>query len=73
MPILHLLIDDDNIQSFVDSLDKEKVKIVEEDFESNRVLIQGVLDSYSSEKNLFIPYYDSMKDMSIWLKEKESK
>lgn len=71
MAILHLLIDDEYVEDFVDTLDKEKVKVVEEGFESNKVLIQNVLDSYSDDKNSFSPYYDSMKEMSIWLKEKE--
>lgn len=73
MTTLHLLIEDEYVEGFVNSLDKEKVKVIEAEFELNKSLIQDVVNSYTSDKDLFTPYYDSMKEMSIWLKEQELK
>ncbi len=72
MVTLHLLVEDDYVEDFVNSLDKDKVKIVEEDFKSNIEVIGETLKEYKSNPENFVPYYSSMKEMSIWLKEKEA-
>ena len=73
MTSLHLLINDEYISEFVNALDKDRVKVIEENFKENQTIIQDVLTSYNSDNSDFIPYYESMQDMSIWLKELEVK
>ena len=73
MASLHLLVDDEYIEEFVNSLDKAKVKVIEKNFEENKTTMQDVLASYNTDDSSFIPYYESMQDMSIWLKELEVK
>ncbi len=72
MTTIHLLIDDDFIDGFVQSLPRDKVTIIEKDFEENRVLLQEALQNYTDATESFIPYQDSMEDLSSWLSTKES-
>ena len=71
MQIIHLLVEDDYIESFVGGLVKEKVFIVEKEFEDNKKVLQEILKNYNKNKDEFTPYYESMKNMSVWLQEKE--
>ena len=72
MTSLNLLVDDDYLEEFINSFDKEKVRVVENDFDSNKRVLENVLISYKNSKEEFIPYFDSMKNLTIWLKERES-
>ncbi|WP_321777189.1 hypothetical protein [Sulfurimonas sp.] len=69
MTILHLLIEDSFIESFVESLPREKVKIVEEDFELNKQLLAKEMQNYKNDREDFYPYLESMKNLDIWFKE----
>lgn len=73
MQKLNLLVDDDFIEEFVKSLPKEKVIVIEENFQENQKLLDDVLTMYEQESEKFIPYYESMKNISSWFKEKEIK
>ena len=68
---LHLLVDEEYIESFVALLPKDKVRVVEKNFSENRVLLDNVLKEYKNSTKNFIEYKDSMNDISSWLKERE--
>jgi hypothetical protein len=71
MQHLHLLVEDDYIETFIDSLEKEKVVVIEKDFSQNQELLQSEFSNYKEKKLECKTYYASMKELSIWLKEKE--
>lgn len=71
MQTIHLLVEDDYIQSFVDGLEKDKVIIVEKEFEDNKRILQETLDIYNKNRSEFKPYYESMKEISNWLTSRE--
>ena len=71
MTTIHLLIEDDYVETFMDALPKDKITVIEEDFKKNQEKLQKVLDSYENHNSSFTPYNDSMKNLSIWIKEKE--
>ena len=71
MITIHLQIEDDYIDEFMNSLPKDNVIVIEEDFKENKKLLQDELKSYQDNPNDFIPYNDSMKDMTLWLEERE--
>lgn len=72
MKKVHLLVEDDYLETFMDSLPKEKVIAVEEDFEKNQKLLQDAFEEYKENQSSFLPYYESMKDVSNWLKMREN-
>lgn len=72
MKKVYLLVEDDYLETFMDSLPKEKVIVIEEDFEKNKQLLQNTLNLYKNNKSEFSPYYESMKELSDWLKKRES-
>ncbi len=63
MAVVHLLVDDEYIQSFIDTLDREKIKIVEKDFEKNKKLFEEVFQSYINSDIDFFPYYHGVRDI----------
>ena len=71
MQIIHLLVDDDYIDGFVDGLPKDKVTIVEQDFQENKKLLQDELESYQDNSIEFIPYSQSMKNITLWLNDRD--
>ncbi len=70
MITLHLLIEDDYVQTLVDSLPKDKVRIIEEDFEQNKQLLKETFNEYNNN-NESIPYSQSMNNITQWLNERE--
>ncbi len=70
MQSLHLLVEDEYIESFVNSLEKDKVIIIESNFEQNKEKLNDVLVSYTEKTSDFIPYGEVMKEIGSWLKEK---
>lgn len=72
MTTIHLLVEDDYVDKFVTDLPKEKVIVIEKDFSENIVKLKTTFDIYQNGKSEFISYYESMKNISIWLKGKES-
>jgi len=67
---INLLVDEEYIEEFMNQLPKGKVVVIEENFEDNKLALENVVDDYSQNKEQFIPYYDSMKNISSWFKEK---
>ena len=73
MTTIHLLIDDDYIETFMASLPKDKISVIEEDFKENKKKLHDTFESYKTNPRDFKPYNESMKDMNVWLKDKEPK
>ena len=71
MTKIHLLIEDDYIEEFMSNLPKDKVVVIEHDFEENKKKLQNVLQNHKDNKEKFIPYYESMKALNEWFKAKE--
>lgn len=71
MTMVHLLIEDDYVEDFMNTLPKDKITVIEEDFKSNQHLLENELQKYSDDKSSVIPYYESMKELGLWLNEKE--
>ena len=69
---VHLLVEDNYIESFMESLPKDKVFVIEEEFEKNKKLLNNTLEEYKDENSSVIPYVESMKDLTSWLKEREN-
>jgi len=69
--ILHLLVEDSYIDEFAAGLPKDKVTIIEEDFKENQKKLQNTLEDYQNHESGFISYSENMKDINMWLKEKE--
>ncbi len=71
MTTIHLLIEDDFVEEFISGLPKAKITVIEEDFQQNKKLLYDELQDYKSDKRIVTSYYESMKEMNNWLKEKE--
>lgn len=71
MTTIHLLIEDDFVESFMASLPKDKITAIEEDFKENKKLLNDELQHYNDDKSAVVPYYESMKELNNWLQEKE--
>ncbi len=50
---------------------KDKVKITEKEFLENKKLLERELENYRQNSSDLLPYSDSMKELSKWLKSKE--
>ena len=70
MITIHLQIEEDYIETFMMTLPKDKVIVIEENFKENKELLKDSLLSYQKENQEFIPYYDSMKNIDTWFEEK---
>ncbi|WP_294962201.1 hypothetical protein [Sulfurimonas sp.] len=71
MTTIHLQVEDDYIETFMNTLPKDKVVIIEEDFKNNQKKIQAQLKEYEDATGTFVLYYDSMKEMSTWLEQRK--
>ena len=71
MQILHLLVEDDYIETFVNELSKDRVRIIEKEFIKNRSLLQDALDNYTHKKDSVKLYSESMKELTLWLNARE--
>jgi len=71
MQKIQLLIEDDFLEQFMESLPKDKVYVIEEDFQNNKELLKKAFQEYETNSSNFIPYNESMKLINNWLKEKE--
>jgi len=68
---IHLQIDEDYIDTFMLTLPKEHVTVIEENFKENQLLLEKELQSYNEKDQNLIPYYDSMENITSWLNELE--
>ena len=71
MITINLLVEEDYIETLMDELPKDKVIVIEKEFEQNRELLALQLENYENKSTELISYFDSMKELSIWLKAKE--
>lgn len=71
MTKISFLIEDDFIEEFIQQLPKDKVTVIEEDFEDNKKLLKEVLEKYMKDKDGFISYNESMKNINEWFLKRE--
>jgi len=64
---IHLQVDEEYIETFMMTLPKEHVIVVEKDFEENKILLKSELKEYHQNNEAFIPYQESMNNISAWL------
>ena len=69
MAIVSLLIEDDYIEEFMREIPKEKVVVIEKEFEENKLLLHSTLESYQTSNVEFNSYNSTMKELSFWMKE----
>ena len=70
MQTLHLLIEDDFIEEFVNSLPRKKVTIIEKEFDKNKQLLANELENYKQNQDDIKPYTQSKNELDEWLKQK---
>lgn len=70
MTKITLLIKDDYIDSFMQELPRDKVIVIEEDFNENIEKLTNVVNEYNNDSGKFISYYDSMKNIKNWLEQR---
>jgi adenylate kinase family enzyme len=73
MITIHLQIDEDYIDTFMLTLPKEHITVVEENFKENQTLLQKEFQSYNTKTQNFISYYEKMNSINSWFKELEEK
>lgn len=73
MIAIHLLVEEDYIEELMQNLPKDKVKIVEENFKENKVLLENSLDDALENENDLTPYNETIKNINDWLSTRESK
>ena len=71
MQTIHLQIEDDYIKEFFDVISKDKVIIIEKDFDENKILLANELEKYQNNKDSFIVYSESLTNIDNYLKEIE--
>lgn len=71
MITLHLQVEDDYIETFIQQLPKDKVVIIEEDFKDNQQMFQIQAREYKNSDASFVSYYDSMKELNNWLEQRK--
>lgn len=68
---IHLLVEESYIEELMMLLPKDKVKVVEKNFEENKILLQESLESYANGSTPFKGYNESVKDLNVWLEGKK--
>jgi len=68
---IHLQIDEDYIDTFMLTLPKEHITVIEENFKENKRLLEDELLFYINKEKKFIPYAQSIDNISLWFKEHE--
>ena len=68
---IHLLVEEDYIEELMMALPKDKVKIVEKNFEENKILLQSTFSQYNEKESCLISYEESIKNLDNWLEEKK--
>ena len=70
MQTIHLQVEDDYIEELMGLIKRDKVIVLEENFNENRDLLQKSLQHYKEDEADFIPYYESMTQIDSWLQER---
>ncbi len=68
MKKIELLIEDDFYDEFVQTLPKEKVTVVDEEFLKNQNMFRKELDSFHNDETSFTSYFENMKELDNWIK-----
>jgi hypothetical protein len=66
---IQIQVEDDYLETFLESLPQDKVKIVDQAFLDNQKKLQEELENFQHGKGEFAPYYETMKEMDNWIKE----
>jgi len=66
---IHLQVDEDYIDTFMLTLPKEHVTVIEENFKENQALLVQEMNSYDEKSQKFTSYYESMKNIDSWFDE----
>ncbi len=69
MKTIQLQIEDDYLETFLETLPQDKVRIIDQTFLDNQKILQEELEDFLHGKGEFTSYYDAMKEMDNWLKE----
>jgi hypothetical protein len=69
MKTIHIQVEDDYLETFLESLPHDKVKVVDQTFLDNQKKLQEELDNFLHGKGEFAPYYETMKKIDNWLVE----
>jgi len=69
MKTIQIQVEDDYLETFLESLPQDKIKIVDQTFIDNQKKLQDELEDFLHGKGKFTPYYEAMKEMDGWLKE----
>ncbi len=66
---IHLQVDEDYIDTFMLTLPKEHVTVIEENFKENQALLVQEMNTYNEKSQKFTPYFGSMKNIDSWFDE----
>jgi len=69
MKTIQIQVEDDYLETFLESLPQDKVKVVNQTFIDNQKKLQEELENFFHGKGEFSPYYETMKQMDNWLQE----
>lgn len=69
MKTIQIQVEDDYLETFLESLPKEKVRVIDQAFIDNQNKLQEELENFLQGKGEFTPYYETMKEMDNWLRE----
>ncbi len=70
MQTIQLQVQDDYVEEFLNTLPKEKVKVVDQTFLEHQQRFQAELQKFKDEAGEFPPYHEEMKAIDAWLKER---
>lgn len=73
MQTLHLRVEDDFIDTLLESLPDDKVTVVDQAFLDAQSLFEKALQGYETGDEAFGTYYKHMEKMDVWLKEREAR
>jgi hypothetical protein len=69
---IQIQIEDDYLDTFLENLPQDKIRIIDQTFLDNQKRLQEELNDFLHGKGEFTPYYETMKEMDDWLKEGEN-
>ena len=71
MTTIHLLVEDEYLQTLMQNLPKDKVHVIEAEFGTNSLALESSFSSCVEDAELK-SYSQSMREMSSWLQEREN-
>jgi beta-mannanase len=65
-----MLVDEEYIEEFMKNLPKDKVVIIEENFEENKALLHDAFESFKQNTDIAIPFAQTMKNVDEWFQKR---